>query len=66
MMKRNIRFLVPGQLTFILGFLGLLVNEYYLIDSSILAFFYGMMFGLSLVFNLAYLVKRRFHEETVV
>ncbi len=65
-MKRNIRFLVPGQLTFILGFLGLLVNEYYLIDSSILAFFYGMMFGLSLVFNLAYLVKRRFHEETVV
>ena len=63
-MKRNIRFLVPGQLTFVLGFLVLLVNEYYLIDSSILAFFSGLMFGLSLVFNLTYLVKRRFQEET--
>ncbi len=65
-MKRNYRFLAFGQLTFILAFISFLVNEYYLNDSSILAFFSGLMFGLSLVFNLTYLVKRRYHEETVV
>ena len=64
-MKRNIRFLVLGQFTFVVGFLGLLVNEFYFSSSSILAFFSGLLFGLSLVFNLTYLLKRRFHEETV-
>jgi len=64
-MKRNNRFLIIGQLTFILGFLGLLVNEYYLIDSSILAFISGLLFGLSLVFNLTYLVKRRNHYGAI-
>jgi len=39
-------------------------NEIYFNDSSILAFFFGLLFGLSLVFNLTYLLKRRFHEET--
>ena len=65
-MKRNNRFLVLGQLSFVLGFLGLLVNEFCLNGSSILAFFSGLLFGLALVFNLTYLLKRRFHEETVV
>ena len=65
-MKRNNRFLVLGQLSFILGFLGLLVNEFYFNGSSILAFFSGLLYGLSLVFNLTYLLKRRFREETVI
>ena len=65
-MKQNNRFLVLGQLSFIWGFLGLLVNEFYFDGSSILAFFSGLFLGLSLVFNLTYLLKRRFHEETEV
>jgi len=56
-MKRNNRFLVPGQLSFILGFTGLLVNEFYFNGSSILAFISGLLFGTSLVFNLTYLLK---------
>lgn len=62
-MKRNNRFLAIGQLSFILGFLGLLANELYFKGSSILAFFSGLMFGLSLVLNLAYLIKRKNYAE---
>jgi len=65
-MKRNIRFLAIGQLSFVVGFLGLLLNEFYFIDSSILAFISGLLFGTSLVFNLTYLFKRRHHEATEV
>ena len=63
-MKRNNRFLAFGQLSFVLGFLGFLVNEHYFNGLSILAFFSGLCFGLSLVLNLAYLVKRRSHTIT--
>jgi len=58
-MKRNNRFLAIGQLTFILGFLALLVNERFLNGSFVLAFLSGLLFGLSLVLNLNYLVKRK-------
>jgi len=63
-MKRNNRLLAIGQLSFVVGFLCLLVNELYLSGSSILAFFSGLLFGLSLVFNLTCLIRRRHHEDT--
>ena len=62
-MNRNKRFLAFGQLTLILGFLGFLLNEYYLNSQAILAFISGLFFGLSLVLNLTYLVKRRNYAE---
>lgn len=65
-MKRNTRFLVFGQFSYILGFLGLLTNELYFNSSSLLAFFSGLLLGISLVFNLTYLLKRRFQKERMV
>ena len=65
-MNRNNRFLAIGQLSFVVGFSGSLLNEFYFNGSSILAFFSGLMFGTSLVFNLTYLLKRRDHDETAV
>ena len=65
-MKRNNRFLVFGQFSYILGFLGLLTNELYFNGSSLLAFFSGLLFGTSLVFNLTYLLKRRFQKGKMV
>lgn len=65
-MKRNNRILAIGQLSFVVGFPGLLVNEFLIDGSSILAFFSGLLFGTSLVFNLTYLLKRRFQKERMV
>jgi len=62
-MKRNNRFLYFGQCFFVLGFTGFLVNENYLPGSSILAFFSGLFIGLSLVFNVTYLITRRMDGE---
>ena len=58
MIKQH-RFLALGQLTFVLGFSGFLLNEYYLDSNSFLAFFSGLLFGLSLVLNLTYLIRQR-------
>lgn len=63
-MNRNNRFLAFGQCFFVLGFTGYLVNEHYLHGSSMLAFFSGFLFGLSLVLNLTYLIKRRNYTIT--
>ena len=54
----NKRLLVIGQFTLLLGFVGFWTNYLYF-DNLIIYFFVGVLIGLSLLFNLVYLIKNR-------
>jgi len=55
-MKKEKVFLITGQSALVFGLSGFLINELLLNSHPILAFLTGMMLGLSLVLNLAYLL----------
>ena len=52
-------FLITGQFSFVLAFAGFLFNYFLLGTNAVVAFVVGILFGLSLVMNLAYFLKRR-------
>ena len=52
----NKRLLVIGQFTLLLNFVGFWTNYLYF-DNLIIYFFVGVLIGLSLLFNLVYLIK---------
>jgi hypothetical protein len=54
----NKRLLVIGQFTLLLNFVGFWTNYLYF-DNLIIYFFVGVLIGLSLLFNLVYLIKNR-------
>jgi len=58
-MKQNKLFIVIGQFSLVLGLLGYIVNYLYLENAPVLAFITGFLLGLSLVLNLAYLIRIR-------
>jgi len=57
-MDKRLKFLIFGQLFFIIGFSGFLINYFFLDNHPALAFVTGLLFGLSLVLNLAYLTGK--------
>jgi len=58
-MKKNKVFIIIGQFSLVLGLLGFIVNSLYLGNNPALAFVTGLFIGLSLVLNLAYLIRLR-------
>ncbi len=56
-MEKNMRFLVTGQLSLVLGIACSIVNAYYLNHVPILDFMCGFLFGLSMVMNLTFLIR---------
>ncbi|WP_340111850.1 hypothetical protein [Maribellus mangrovi] len=57
-MNKN-QILITGQLTLALAFAGFLYNYFSLGVNATVAFITGILFGLSMVMNLAYLLKRK-------
>ncbi len=57
-MKKNKLLLVIGQFSFVVGFLGSIINYFYFKNNPIIAFISGLLIGLSLFLNLIYLKNR--------
>jgi len=57
-MKNNNLILIIGQFSLSLGFTLFIINYLILDNGLILALLSGILFGLSLVFNLTYLVRK--------
>ena len=51
--------LAIGQLSLVLGILGFIINYLFINNNPVLIFFISIFFGLSLVMNLTYLLKRK-------
>jgi|GEM_PF-517829 vacuolar-type H+-ATPase subunit I/STV1 len=58
-MEKHKIFLVVGQISLALGFIGFLSNHLYLDNNSIIAFCSGLLLGLSFVFNITFLINNR-------
>ena len=56
-------FLVTGQFTIVLALAGFLFNYFLGGNDRVVAFIAGVLLGLSLVMNAAYLVKRKKQPE---
>jgi len=54
---KNKLLIVIGQFSLILSFVGFLINNLLLDNNPIIAFIIGILMGISLVFNLTFLVK---------
>lgn len=52
-------FLITGQLSLVMGITGFVCNYFYWGTNAAVAFVVAVLFGLSLVMNLAFLVKWR-------
>jgi hypothetical protein len=60
MKLKNINLLLAiGQVCLSIGFLSFIINYIILENNQFIAFFSGMLFGLSLVLNLTYLIRIR-------
>ena len=57
-MKKNKLLLVIGQFSFVVGFLGSIINYFYFKNNPIIAIISGLLIGLSLFLNLIYLKNR--------
>jgi uncharacterized membrane protein HdeD (DUF308 family) len=58
-MKKIEYYLIIGQLSLVFGIFGYLLNYLFLENNLILILFVGILFGISFVMNLTYLLKRR-------
>jgi hypothetical protein len=56
--KKN-KFLIIGQFLLVIGLLAFAGNSFFLNNNPIIAFIAGILFGISLVFNLMFLIKNR-------
>lgn len=63
-MKKANTLLLIGQFSLILGILGFILNFSFFHTNTIIAIFTGLFFGLSLVFNLAFLVSFKKYKKT--
>jgi len=57
LMETNIRFLIVGQLSLVFGIAASILNSYFFNHLPILDFLCGLLIGLSVVMNLAFLVR---------
>ena len=57
-MMRNKLVLIIGQFSLFIGFVGFWANYFYF-ERLIIYFFFGILFGFSLIFNLTFLLKNR-------
>jgi hypothetical protein len=60
MKLKNINLLLAiGQVCLSIGFLSFIINYIILENNPFIVFFSGMLFGLSLVLNLTYLIRNK-------
>jgi len=62
-MKNNKFILAIGQLLFVFGFLGNIINYFYLNNNPFIVCFASILFGLSIVLNLIYLIRKKKEKE---
>jgi len=58
-MKNNNLLLIIGQFSMILGFMGFIFNYFFLDHNLVIALLTGIVFGLSIVFNITYLQRKK-------
>lgn len=58
-MKNNNLLLIIGQFSLILGFISFILNYFFLDHNLVIALLTGILFGLSIVFNITYLARKK-------